>query len=247
MRLREQPRKPRDTFQRPARKQQICTAPQRERFDARDIRRGFSGLFANSHGPAATALRPRRRGSRAQIKHRKKSQVFLTSTTPISAEARAQIEDRKLSSVFYIDHADLRRGSRGHRRNHKKVLSFLAPTTPIFAEGRAHRSEIAKSPQLFNVDHTDPRKGLPRRPKKRRKEFETPLMRTLMSMAPRQWLSRALLLASDSHEHSSSPVTLTSVAPHQWLSRALRLAMTLCAMTLCNGSVQMTLCNDSVQ
>ena len=59
VRLSEQPRKPRDNFQRPVRKQQIRTAPQRECFDTHDPSRGFIGHFANSRGAAATALRPR--------------------------------------------------------------------------------------------------------------------------------------------------------------------------------------------
>ena len=102
VRLREQPRKPRDNFQRPVRKQQIRTAPQRERFDTHDPRRGFIGHFANSHGAAATALRPRRSPQRVAREPQKSQKVlcFLTSTTPISAQTRAHRKNRRKSSVF---------------------------------------------------------------------------------------------------------------------------------------------------
>ena len=55
--LRKQARKPRDNFQRPFREQENCTAPQRERFDTRNLRRGFAETKTNSHGATARALR----------------------------------------------------------------------------------------------------------------------------------------------------------------------------------------------
>ena len=119
VRLRQQPRKPRDNLQRPVCKQQIRTAPQRERIDTHDPRRGFVGHLANSHGAAASALRPRlRRGSRAQIKSRLKEQK-MTSTTRISAEGRTRAAEIVKCPQF-----------------------LLASTTPISAEGRAHRLKI---------------------------------------------------------------------------------------------------------
>ena len=53
--LRKQARKPRDDFQRPFREQEYCTAPQRERFDTHNLRRGFAETKTNSHGATATA------------------------------------------------------------------------------------------------------------------------------------------------------------------------------------------------
>ena len=55
--LRKQARKPRDNFQRPFREQEYCTAPQRERFDTHNLRRGFAETKTNSHGATARALR----------------------------------------------------------------------------------------------------------------------------------------------------------------------------------------------
>ena len=55
--LRKQARKPRENFQRPFREQEYCTAPQRERFDTHNLRRGFAETKTNSHGATARALR----------------------------------------------------------------------------------------------------------------------------------------------------------------------------------------------
>ena len=48
--LRKQARTPQDNFQKPFRKQEYCTAPQRERFDTHDLRRGFIGLKTDARG-----------------------------------------------------------------------------------------------------------------------------------------------------------------------------------------------------
>ena len=53
--LRKQARKPQDNFERPFREQQKSTAPQRERFDTHDLRRGFAETKKNSHGATAKA------------------------------------------------------------------------------------------------------------------------------------------------------------------------------------------------
>ena len=55
--LQKQAREPRDNFQRPFREQEYCTAPQRERFDTHNLRRGFAETKTNSHGATARALR----------------------------------------------------------------------------------------------------------------------------------------------------------------------------------------------
>ena len=93
--LRKQARKPRDNFQRPFREQQNRTAPQRERFDTHDVRRGFAETKKNSHGATARALRQARSPQRVHPRMSKtqKTFSFCTSTTPISAEGR--IPDRR--------------------------------------------------------------------------------------------------------------------------------------------------------
>ena len=57
--LRKQARKPRDNFQRPFREQEYCTAPQRERFDAHDLRRGSRAHRRNRKKPSVFEPRPR--------------------------------------------------------------------------------------------------------------------------------------------------------------------------------------------
>ena len=53
-----------------------------------------------------------RRGSREQVKHRKKTMSFGTSTMPIPAEGRAgTLEIAKNHGFLHLDHADPRRGS----------------------------------------------------------------------------------------------------------------------------------------
>ena len=65
---------------------QIRTAPQRERFDTHDLRRGFAALKTNSHGATARALRHARspqRAHRAQDKFaRRHSESASTRTIP---------------------------------------------------------------------------------------------------------------------------------------------------------------------
>ena len=70
------------------RSRQIRTAPQRERFDTHDPRRGFIGLKTNSHGATARALRHARspqRVRRAQDKFARRHSESA-STRTISAE-----------------------------------------------------------------------------------------------------------------------------------------------------------------
>ena len=97
----------------------IRTAPQRERFDTHDLRRGSIRECQNRKKPRVFAPRPRRspqRVARAPPKKNKKTQ--------------------KTSSFLHLDHADLRRGSHGHIKKRVKTLSFCTSTTPIPAEGR---------------------------------------------------------------------------------------------------------------
>ena len=119
--LRKQARKPRDNFQRPFREQEYCTAPQRERFDAHDLRRGSCAHRRNRKKPSVLNLDHAnlRRGSRAARRNRKKFSVFEP------AEGRARpAEIVKSPHFFDLDHTNLRRGPHARRRNRKKSAVF---------------------------------------------------------------------------------------------------------------------------
>ena len=132
--LRKQEHKPRDNFQRPSREQQNRTAPQRERFDTHDLRRGFAETKKNSHGATARALRHARSPQRVHpgmSKAQKTSNLctssFCTSTTPIPAEGRAgTAKNRKKPQAFAPrprrspQRVARGRGSRGHRKKKRK-------------------------------------------------------------------------------------------------------------------------------
>ena len=65
--LRKQARTPRDNFQKPFREQEKRTAPQRERFDTHDLRRGFAATKTDSRGATARALRHARSPQRVRF------------------------------------------------------------------------------------------------------------------------------------------------------------------------------------
>ena len=196
------------------------TAPQRERFDTHDLRRGFAETKTNSHGATARARRHARSPQMVHPRPAKtqKTSSFCTSTTPIRAEGcagtariaknlaflylhhaglRRRLHDRKKPRVFaprprrspqstsktqkkkneffHLNHADPRRGLRGQIRHRKKTSSFCTSTTPIPAEVRAGTARIAKNLEFLHLDHADPFRGsqtrstikvLPRRPRK---------------------------------------------------------------------------------
>ena len=174
-----------------------------ERFDTHDLRRGFAKTKTNSHGAAARArrrarspqrvhprtaktqkniefFRPRpRRGSRGQIRHRKKARVFAPRPRRSPQRVAQADRNRKKSSSFCTSTTQIpAEGRAGQIRNRKKprVFEFLHLfPLPIPAEKRAGRSEIAKNLQFLYLDHADPRRGsqtrstikvLPRRPRK---------------------------------------------------------------------------------
>ena len=92
---------------------QIRTAPQRERLDTRDLRRGFAELKTNSHGATARALRHARspqKVRRAQAKFaRRRSESASTRT--ISAEGSPSSRHiRTAPKRERFDTHDLRRG-----------------------------------------------------------------------------------------------------------------------------------------
>ena len=137
--LRKQARKPRDNFQRPSREQQNRTAPQRERFDTHDLRRGFAETKKNSHGATARALRHARSPQRVRPgmpkTQKKRDFLHLDHADPRRGSRGHRKKRKKNLKFLHLDHADLRRGSRGHIKK-LKASSFCTSTTPIPAEGR---------------------------------------------------------------------------------------------------------------
>ena len=122
--------------------------------DHADPRRGSREQVRNRKKPWVFAPRPRRspqRVARAPQKSQK-TMGFCTSTTPIPAEGRAsRLEIAKIDGFLHLDHADPRRGSREQVRNRKKPWVF-APRP-------------RRSPQ--RVDFRVVSSALTRRPKKR--------------------------------------------------------------------------------
>ena len=98
---------------------QIRTAPQRERFDTHDLRRGFVALKTNSYG-AARALRHARspqRVHRAQDKFARRHSESA-STRTISAEGSPRSKQiRTTPQRERFDTHDLRRGFIGLKTN----------------------------------------------------------------------------------------------------------------------------------
>ena len=111
--LRKQARTPRDNFQKPFREQEKRTAPQRERFDTHDLRRGFIGLKTDAHGATARAIRHARspqRVHRAQDKFARRHSESA-STRRISAEGSPRSRQiRTAPQRERFDTHDLRRG-----------------------------------------------------------------------------------------------------------------------------------------
>ena len=141
--LRKQARKPRDNFQRPFREQQNRTAPQRDRFDTHDLRRGYAETKKNSHGAKARALRHARSPQRVHpknVKNEKKTRVFCTSGTAKKRQKRRLF----CTSTTRIP----AEGRAGTAKTRQKPRLFCASTTPVSAEGRAVISKN-KTNRLF--------------------------------------------------------------------------------------------------
>ena len=134
--LRKQARAPRDNFQKPFREQENRTAPQRERFDTHDLRRGFAATKTDAHGATARAIRHARspqRVHRAQDKFARRHSESA-STRTISAEGSPR--------------------SRQIRRH-----SESASTRTIPAEGSSGSRQIRTAPQRERFDTHDLRRG----------------------------------------------------------------------------------------
>ena len=184
--LRKQARAPRDNFQKPFREQENRTAPQRERFDTRALRRGFIGLKTDAHGAAARAIRHARspqRVRRAQDKFARRHSESA-STRTISAEGLQR--SRQIRTAPQRERFDThgpRRGFIGlktnshgaaaralrHARSPQRVRraqdkfarrrSESASTRTIPAEGSSGSRQIRTAPQRERFDTHGPRRG----------------------------------------------------------------------------------------
>ena len=115
------------------RPRQIRAAPQRERFDTHDLRRGFAALKTNSHGATARALR-----------HARSPQ----KTNSHGATARALRHARSPQRVRRAQDKFARRRSES------------ASTRTIFAEGSSGSRQICTGPQRERFDTHDLRRGV---------------------------------------------------------------------------------------
>ena len=181
--LRKQARTPRDKFQKPFRKQENRTAPQRERFDTHDLRRGFIGLKTDAHGATARAIRHARspqRVHRAQDKFARRHSESA-STRRISAEGSPR--SRQIRTAPQRERFDTHRGFIGLKTNsHGATARALrhagspqrvrqgqdkfarrhsesASTRTISAERSPRSRQIRTAPQRERFDTHDPRRG----------------------------------------------------------------------------------------
>ena len=155
--LRKQASAPRDNFQKPFREHENRTAPQRERFDTHDLRRGFIGLKTDAHGATARAIRHARspqRVHRAQDKFARRHSESA-STRRISAEGSPRSRQiRTAPQRERFDTHDLRRGFAGLKTNsHGATARALRHARSPQRVHRAQdkfarrRSESERSPQ----------------------------------------------------------------------------------------------------
>ena len=130
--LRKQARTPQDNFQKPFREQENRTAPQRERFDTHDLRRGFIALKTDAHGATARAIR-----------HARSRRGFIgLKTNSHGATARA-----------------LRHAGSPQRVRQGQRHSESASTRTIPAEGSPRSRQIRTAPQRERFDTHDLRRG----------------------------------------------------------------------------------------
>ena len=153
---------------------QIRTAPQRERSDTHDPRRGFVGQCANSHGATARAIRHARSPQRVRRPAcrfaRRHSESAPTRTIPAEGSS-ASVQIRTAPQRERSDTHDPRRGfvgqcanshgataralrhARSPQRVRRPVCKFArrhsesAPTRTIPAEGSSASVQIRTAPQ----------------------------------------------------------------------------------------------------
>ena len=129
---------------------QIRTAPQRERFDTQDLRRGFAKVKTNSHGATARALRHARSPQRVRQGQDKfaRRHSESASTRTISAEGSPRSRQiRTAPQRERFDTHDLRRGFAKVKTNSEfaRRHSESASTRTISAEGSPRSRQIRNS------------------------------------------------------------------------------------------------------
>ena len=131
------------------RSRQIRTAPQRERFDTHDLRRGFAATKTDAHGATARDKFARRHSESA-------------STRTISAEGspRSCKTNSHGATARALRHA--RSPQRVHRAQDKfaRRHSESASTRTISAEGSPRSRQIRTAPQRERFDTRDLRRGV---------------------------------------------------------------------------------------
>ena len=162
------------------------TAPQRERFDGQDLRRGFAKVKTNSHGATAKALRHARSPQRVRRDQdrfaRRHSEGASTRTIPAegssgsrqirTAPQRERFDTHDLCRGFAATKTDSRgataralRHARSPQRVHRAQDKFArrhsesASTRTISAEGSPRSRQIRTAPQRERFDTHDPRRG----------------------------------------------------------------------------------------
>ena len=161
--LRKQARAPRDNFQKPSREQENRTAPQRERFDTHDLRRGFIGLKTNAHGATARAIR--HAGSPQRVRQgqdkfaRRHSESASTRTISAEGSPRSRQIRTAPQRERFATHAGspqrVRQGQDKFARRHSESAS----TRTISAEGSPRSRQIRTAPQRERFDTHDLRRG----------------------------------------------------------------------------------------
>ena len=136
----------------------ICTAPQRERFDTHDLRRGFAELKTNSHGATARAL-PRAQSpqkvSRARDTFAPQRRVAVRHLHGATARALRRAESpqrvRRAQDTFARDSASTRtisaEGSPSSRHIRTAPQRESASTRTISAKGSPSSGHIRTAPQ----------------------------------------------------------------------------------------------------
>ena len=136
------------------------TAPQRERSDTPDPRKGFAGELKDGHGTTARAIRHARSPQRV----RRRARMGTATTARAIRHARSPQRVRRRAQGWARRHSEsdptrpipaVRRPAQGWARHH----SESDPTRPMPAEGSPASSRMGTAPQRERSDTPDPRRG----------------------------------------------------------------------------------------
>ena len=161
---------------------QMRTAPQRERSDTHDPRRGFIGLKTNSHGATARALRHAGSPQRVRQGQDKFARRHSESASTRTISAEGSPRSRQIRTAPQRERFDARSPQRVHQAQDKfarrrseserspqrvrraqdkfaRRHSESASTRTIPAEGSSGSRQIRTAPQRERFDTRDPRRG----------------------------------------------------------------------------------------